>query len=203
MTSTRRQFLSLTGAAASTVVLAPLAAHAQTPTVEEVLRDPDAPVMGNPQGDVTLVEYFDYQCGYCKSMHPLVRDVVEADGNVRLVMKDWPIFGRGSQRAAELALGTVALGRYPAAVDALMATRGRLNDASIKAALKDIVPVEDANNSFYAERRKWERLLSRNDQQATALGFRGTPSFVIGQVLYPGAIDRDTLLSAIRAARAA
>ena len=64
--------------------------------IRDRLYDPDAPVQGNPEGDVTVVEYFDYQCPFCKRMHPILEEVVAADGNVRLVMKDWPIFGAPS-----------------------------------------------------------------------------------------------------------
>ena len=68
-------------------------AGADTLSRDAVLRDPDIPDLGNPQGDLTIVEYFDYQCPYCKKAAPDLAQVVREDGKVRIVLKDWPIFG--------------------------------------------------------------------------------------------------------------
>lgn len=77
--------------------------------------DPDQPVIGNPQGDVTLVEFYDYQCPCCRQGHPAILDLMRGDGNIRLVMKDWPIFGETSVHGLKLGLGAAGLGRYEAA----------------------------------------------------------------------------------------
>src|ERR1700691_1221219 len=71
---------------------------------DNVLRDPDTPSLGNPKGDLTVVEYFDYQCPYCKKMAPELAQLAREDGHLRLVLKDWPIFGEISKSAAKLAL---------------------------------------------------------------------------------------------------
>ena len=120
----RRDLLKATAVGAATLSF-PLAALAQVQlTVEEVLFDPEIPVLGNPDGDVTVAEFFDYQCPFCKRGHKDLLDVVEQDGNVRLVMKDWPIFGLASVHASSLVL---AAGEdYEKALNAVMATPGRL-----------------------------------------------------------------------------
>ena len=97
----RRQALGLFGAGTLMLGLgvAPLAARGQSDgdnvlTEALVLRDPEIPVAGNADGDITIVEYFDYQCPYCRKIAPELRQVVQDDGKVRLVLKDWPILGR-------------------------------------------------------------------------------------------------------------
>jgi protein-disulfide isomerase len=172
------------------------------PTIDEVMFDPANPVLGNPEGDVTIVEFFDYQCPYCKANHPVLNEVVEADGNVRLVMKDWPIFGAPSVRAAQLALGAASLDAYLTANDALMATEGRLDDSLIEETLAEAGLDVAALDAAYGENRDtWDGLLTRNGAQAAAFQLRGTPAFIIGTVIYPGAMDKAGLENAIAMAR--
>lgn len=170
--------------------------------VEDILNDPDQPVLGNPQGDVTVVEFFDYQCPYCKRGHPDLMAEVEADGNLRLLMKDWPIFGDASVLAAQLVLGAVADGTYLAAQSALMATPARLSEDDVRAVLTgaglDPAAMLDA---YRQNRQTWDGLMGRNSRQAAALGLQGTPAFIIGRSLYAGALDRDRLRRAIAEAR--
>lgn len=177
--------------------------EAQELTVEDVLFDPDNPVLGNPEGDVTIVEFFDYQCPYCKKNHPDLTDVVREDGNIRLVMKDWPVFGAASVRASQLALGAVDVGDYEAASDALMATPGRLSEEDIETALKgaDLDP-ETLDAAYRRNRDRWDQLMARNSRQAAQLSLRGTPAFIIGNTIYPGAMDRAALQEAVAQARA-
>ena len=195
---------SLIAAAGASLAL-PGILHAQDRqlTVEEVLHDPDAPVLANPDGDVTVVEFFDYQCPFCKQAHPLLLDVAARDSGVRLVLKDWPLFGAPSVRASQLALGAVELGEYRAVNDALMATEGRLSIESVEEAVGSEVAADRAMASYRDRRSKWDGLVSRNQMQAAAFGFQGTPSYVIGTRLYGGMIDRRTLEGAIATARKA
>ena len=93
--------------------------RAGEPSVDDVLHDPDQPVLGNLQGDLTIAEFFDYQCPFCKRGHPDLMAEVEADGNIRLVMKDWPIFGGASVLAAQMVLGAADHEHYAAAQSAL------------------------------------------------------------------------------------
>ena len=171
-------------------------------TVEDILNDPDQPVLGNPQGDVTVVEFFDYQCPYCKGGHPDLMAEVEADGNLRLVMKDWPIFGDASVLAAQLVLGAVAGGNYLAAQSALMATPARLSEDDVRATLTGAgLDPAVMLEAYRQNRRTWDGLMGRNSQQAAALGLQGTPAFIIGRGLHAGALDRDRLRRAIAEAR--
>lgn len=173
-------------------------------SVEDVLFDVDGPVQGNPEGDVTIVEYFDYQCPYCKTNHSVLRDVVARDGNVRLVMKDWPIFGAPSVKASQLALGAVERGRYEAAHDALMATEGRLSNALITETVESAgVDPDAALQAYKANRARWDGFMTRNSQQAAAFGLRGTPAFIIGTRIYAGALDERALVVAVAEARSA
>lgn len=129
-------------------------------------------------------------------------DVVRRDRGLRLVMKDWPLFGPVSLRASRLGLGSVALGRYGYVNSGLLAIRGRLTDDAVDRALRHAgVAPERAWASYLAQSGKWDQLIQRNHAQADSLGFFGTPSYVIGKVIVPGMIERDVLLAAIAQAR--
>lgn len=199
----RRQLLAAAAAGTAGLVLPALPAYAQNyPSVEEVLFDAEIPVLGNPKGDVTIVEYFDYQCPYCKKGHADVMKAVKQDGKVRLVLKDWPIFGAPSVRAASLVLAQTG-GKYQKAMDALMATPGRLTDKQIDAALKgagfDPAAMQSA---FKKDQKRVDGILARNMDQANAFGFGGTPAFIVGTKLFSGVMDEKALTEAIAQARA-
>lgn len=196
----RRDLLKATAVGAATLSF-PLAALAQVQlTVEEVLFDPEIPVLGNPDGDVTVAEFFDYQCPFCKRGHKDLLDVVEQDGNVRLVMKDWPIFGLASVHASSLVL---AAGEdYEKALNAVMATPGRLAKEDVDAAIAGAgLDPEALWQAFRKDMDRVDGILARNMDQANAFGFGGTPAFIIGTRIYSGAMDRQALLDAIAAAR--
>ena len=121
---TRRAALTLIGAgavAASGIKLARAATgDDEVLTEAKVLRDPDTPVAGNPDGNITIVEWSDYNCPYCRKLEPELRQVVQDDGKVRLVMKDWPILGPVSVTAARTALAAKFQDKYLPAHDAMM-----------------------------------------------------------------------------------
>lgn len=200
----RRQFLSVAAGSIVAAVLAPRPGRAQQLTEDEVFRDPDAPVLGNPKGDVTIVEFFDYQCPYCKKSHPDVESVVAEDGNVRLIMKDWPVFGEVSVFASQAVLGANEIGAYKQAMEALMATPASLSEDDVKrlltAAGLDLSKIAEA---VRRNDKKISDLLTRNYNQALAFNFAGTPSFVIGRTTASGVLSKDQLRDAIRKARAA
>ncbi|TQS73472.1 DsbA family protein [Rhodobacteraceae bacterium] len=194
----RRNFLII----ASAALAAPSGSYADPLAPDMVFHDPDAPALGHPQGDVTLVEFFDYQCPYCKRNHPVVEEVMAQDPGLRLVMKDWPVFGPVSRRASQLVLGAHEGGGYETALNALMATQARLSNQQVDKALKDAgIQVGAAERNYENASKKIDALLVRNDTQATGLGFFGTPGFVAGRTLYPGALDRKALMAAIQSAR--
>jgi len=172
-----------------------------SPGVEEVLFDPEIPALGNPDGNVTVAEYFDYQCPFCKRGHSELLDLVREDGNVRLVMKDWPIFGGASVHASSLVLASGE--NYEKALNALMATPGRLSKDEVDATLsKAGLDPSALLAAFRKDMDRVDGILARNMDQANAFGFGGTPAFIIGNRIYQGAMDRQALLEAIAAARA-
>jgi protein-disulfide isomerase len=171
---------------------------------DAVLRDAEIPVLGNPQGDLTVVEYFDYQCPYCKKLAPQIAQVVREDGNIRLVLKDWPIFGAVSKSAAQLALAAKYQNKYQEAHDALIGATGKLTDTNIPELLaKAGVDVEKAKQDLHAHQKTIEDLLIRNDDQAEAFGFEGTPGFIIGFFRVPGLVEMNVFKQIIADARAA
>lgn len=173
-------------------------------TKEEVLNDKDAPVLGNAKGDVTIVEYFDYQCPYCKKAHPTVEKIIKKDGNVRLVMKDWPIFGDASIFAAQAVLGAAQIGKYEVAFEALMKTKGKLTHDDIENTLTGAgLSMTEIAKAVNTHTEKISGLLDRNYNQATGFNFAGTPAYVIGSSLYPGVLDEKGLVDAIALARKA
>jgi protein-disulfide isomerase len=97
----------------------------------ELLRDPMSPVIGNPDGTVTLVEFFDYQCGFCKAAEPRLQQLVKDDPNVRLVLKEYPILSPESVVAAKAALASVKQGKYTAFHQAMLGHRGQLKTENI------------------------------------------------------------------------
>jgi len=171
---------------------------------DAVLRDPEIPVLGNPQGDLTVVEYFDYQCPYCKKLAPEIAQVVREDGSIRLVLKDWPIFGAVSKSAAQLALAAKYQNKYQEAHDALIGATEKLSDTSIPDLLtKAGVDVEKAKQDLQAHQKTIDDLLVRNDDQADAFGFEGTPGFIVGFFRVPGVVEMNVFKQIIADARAA
>jgi protein-disulfide isomerase len=195
---------------AATIVLGSLSpgvAHAQERDAlsrETVLRDPEIPAMGNPDGDVTIVEWFDYQCPYCKKIAPDLAQVVKEDGKIRLVYKDWPILGDASKYAARLVLAAKFQGKHAAAHQALISHKGRLTDSVTDEVLaKAGVDVAKAKADLDARGKEIDALLARNNEQAEAFGFNGTPSYIIGTFRVPGGLSVELFKRAIADAREA
>ncbi|MFC0220496.1 DsbA family protein [Pseudochelatococcus lubricantis] len=172
---------------------------------EMILNDPDAPVGGNPQGDVTIVSFFDYNCPFCKSTVQPLNAVLSSDGNIRHVYKDWPILTQSSVFGAKLALAAKFSNRYEDAYGALMAIDGhRVPEERMREALAG-AGFDMAQLAGEANRRDAEitTLLQRNNAQAEGLGLRGTPVFLIGQFLVAAALDEDGFRQVVKDAREA
>jgi protein-disulfide isomerase len=167
----------------------------------EVLRDATRPVGGNPDGDVTVVEFFDYNCPYCRSVAPVMNEAEAADPDLRIVYKKVPILGPNSVYAAEVALAAHRQGRYLAFHQALMradgtADPGRVLAVSAEAGL-DIERLKaDMEDPMIQE------AMDRNLVLAQALRITGTPGFVVGRQIRRGAVDLKTLQGVIQEARA-
>jgi protein-disulfide isomerase len=191
---TRRETLRLLGAGAVIlgIQIAPGSALGQGTdetvlTEALVLRDPDIPVAGNAGGDVTIVEYFDYQCPYCRKIEPDLRQVVQDDGKVRLVFKDWPILGPVSEVAARLALASKYQEKFVQAHDALIGVNARLTEPRIRELLAGAgIDVDRLDRDLAANANAIDAIIARNGDQAKAFGFRGTPSFIVGKFRVPG-----------------
>lgn len=171
---------------------------------DSVLRDPAIPAAGNLQGDITIVEYFDYQCPYCKKVHPVLSEIVKEDGKIRLVYKNWPIFGGISITAAHLVMAAQYQNKYVEAHEALMTATNRLTEPRLKELLVQAgVDVDRADADLVAQAGAIEAALKRSDDQAKAFGFQGTPAFIIGTFRVPGVLDGPGFRQAIADARAA
>jgi protein-disulfide isomerase len=162
--------------------------------------DPEAPIAGNPAGDVTIVEFNDYQCPYCKRTHQAMKSVVAADGKVKTIYKDLPILGEASKVAAVAALASVKQGKHTAFHNALMEFTGKLDRDKILD-IASSVGIDRAQLEKDMEDPKLKRTIERNLELASALGIRGTPAFVIGKQFVPGAVDAAALKQLIADAR--
>ncbi|TAJ37373.1 MAG: DsbA family protein [Reyranella sp.] len=166
----------------------------------ELLADPDSPSSGNANADVVIVDFNDYQCPYCKRAHQAVKQVVAADGKVKVIYKDLPILGEPSRIAALAALAAVKQGKHLAFHDALMETSAKLDRARILE-IAASVGLDVALLEKDMDDPKFKQLIDRNMALAGALGVRGTPAFVIGDQFVPGAVDAAALKQLIADAR--
>ena len=155
---------------------------------DALFRDPADPVLGNPAGDVTLVEFLDVRCGYCKAMAPAMAELLARDPGVRLVVKDLPILGPGSVLAARALLAAQRQGRYGPLLEALLRLRGEPTEPALQAEATRLGLDwprlrRDMDEPSVAAR------LEGNLRLARALGIEGTPALVTGTTLLPGAAD--------------
>jgi len=208
---TRRHALGIMGGVAGVLGIAAAKAHAAAPGPSDdvlseavVLRDPGIPVAGNPNGDITIVEYFDYQCPYCRKIEPELQQVAQDDGKVRLVFKNWPILGGASVYAARIALAARYQDKYVQAHEALIALNSRLTEANARELLANArVDVDRATRDLDTHGQEIDATLARNNDQAKAFGFRGTPSFIVGKFRVPGILTMAQFEQAIADARKA
>jgi protein-disulfide isomerase len=208
---TRRGVLGLLGMGALGLASGPAFAHddrdhEKVLTEALVLRDPDIPVIGNPEGDITIVEYYDYNCPYCRKVAPEIRQVVQDDGKVRLVLKDWPILGEVSKAAARMALAAKYQNKFVEAHDALIGVSSRLTEPRVRELLAGAsINMERLNADLTAKAKEIDAILKRNGDQAEAFEFRGTPSFIVGKFRVPGVLtmaEFERVISDARKAKA-
>ena len=168
----------------------------------EALRaHPMSPVSGNAEGDVTVVEFFDYRCGFCKRALPAMEALLETDANVRVVWKEFPILGPVSDFAARAAMAAHRQGGYYPVHLALMKepdlTQDRVLEIVIEAGLDPDRLRRDMEDPAI------RAYLDETRALAQEIGISGTPAFVVGGGLVPGAVDTDRLKGLVAAARAA
>jgi len=201
-THSRRDMLALLGGAALLGAMPGRAQAQAEPTEALVLHDADNPVFGNPDGDITIVEWFDLNCPYCRKLEPDLRQVVHDDGKVRLVLKDWPILGPVSVVAARVALACKFQGKYDKAHDAMIGVSSKLTEPRIYELIAGAgVDVDRAKKDLATNAKAIDGMLARNNEAAEGLGFRGTPAFIVGKFRVPGVLTMDQFEQVIADAR--
>lgn len=162
-------------------------------------------VGGNPDGDFTIVEFLDYQCGYCRKAYPEVAELLEKDGGIRLIVKEMPILGPGSDLAARAAVATLvtegpeAYGRLH---DELMTANGQISDASLDRAFER-ADVDGEKARAAMEDQEVTRRIDETLTLAKTLGISGTPTFVVADTMIRGYIPLDQMQTLIEQARSA
>ncbi len=173
------------------------------PTLEQVMNDPEMPFVGSKTADVTIAEFMDYNCPYCRKSHPALKELLATDPGVRVLYKEWPIFGPVSEYAARLALAAKWQGKYALAHDALMTAPRRF---AAKEEVRDVLrtaglDMKKLDEDAASHNDKITRLLARNSLQAEMIGLQGTPAWIIGPFIVPGGLDFAQLQEAVAEAR--
>ena len=178
--------------------------HVTGPARSFLFDDPLSPVIGNPQGTLTIVEFYDYRCPYCRVMRPRLRTLLADDKAVRLILKEWPIFGGISIYAAKVALASAWQGRFAAVHDALFALPRTIDRSSVRMAARGAgVDLARLDRDMASRALELDAALARNDAVARSLGFQGTPDFVIGAATVVGAISEGDLRRLVAKQKAA
>jgi protein-disulfide isomerase len=149
---------------------------------QDILRSPGTPSAGSADPDIVLVEYFDYNCSFCKRLNPVLTAFLESDKKAALVYKEWPILSETSKYAAELALASVWQGKYAAAHDVLMRAPHLASHLQIESLLRSAgVDLQALYRDRAAHGAEIRAILQRNDAEAAGVGIRGTPGLLIGR----------------------
>ena len=168
--------------------------------IDWILENDDLPVAGNPNGSVTVVEFYDYNCGYCKKALSDVTTLIEDEKDVKVIFMEMPILGRTSELAARWALAAADQDAFLPYHIALMQNSGPITE--------DVLERIARNNNLdiaamrkYAESDEADRLISEKSAKAAAMGISGTPAFIIDGQLYGGYIGLDAMKNAVAEAK--
>ena len=162
--------------------------------------DPSSPILGNADGDVIIVEFFDYNCGFCRRAGPALQAVLARDSNVKVVMREWPVLGEASVYAARAALAARMQGKYEAFHWGLMASAGRASEASVLRLARSL-GLDMEKLAIDMQSAAVNAHLQQTRDVAGSIGLTGTPAFVIGDHLHPGLLEQDQLEALIAQAR--
>jgi len=159
-------------------------------------------VIGNPEGDVTLIEFFDYNCGFCRQTLATVEALIEQDPKIKVILKEFPVLGPGSQEAARVSIAAskIAPEKYKELHTQLLSAQGQVNER-IALALSANLGIDTDKLQSLAQTRQVEEAIGEVYQLASELGINGTPSFIIGSELIPGAVELDILQQKVSAMR--
>ena len=168
---------------------------------DQIFNNPADPVVGNVNGDVTVVEFFDYRCPYCKRVSDSLMTLVKDDPKVKIVYKEFPILGPESVVAARIALAAHRQGKYEQVHTAFMAHKGSFEQSDLLE-LAASVGADPAKLVADMQDPAIQGQLQATESLATALGITGTPGFLFGKKLIPGAVSLDEMKKLVAAARA-
>ncbi len=171
---------------------------------EELFNDPTSPKYAPEGFDVSIVEFYDYGCGYCKKAQATVDEILKSDSKVRVIYKDFPILGEASQEMSKVsvAVNIIAPNSFRKFHDALMKTNDRGKSAALKAAKSVGIDTKKLEDTLKNEKSRIEKILQDNISLGSSIGITGTPGFVIGEELIPGAMEISTFKEKISALRA-
>ncbi|MFZ2003925.1 MAG: DsbA family protein [Stellaceae bacterium] len=174
--------------------------QALTANRKQVYDDPQSPVAGNPNGNVTLVEFFDYRCPYCKQVEPSLEKLIGEDHQLKFVFKEFPVLGPESEVAARVALAAKKQGKYDAFHRAMMNTAGHIDETVIYKVAASVGLDMDRLKQDIAS-PDIEKELKANLDLGKTLDLDGTPSFIVGTTIVPGAISAADLKQLVADAR--
>jgi protein-disulfide isomerase len=198
--------LVLTGAAACGIGAAlPLrAADRPNPMPDDLRkaleRDPTAPVLGNPEGDITLSVFFDYNCPHCRKMVGPISELISSDPQLRVVYREWPVFGEGSDFAARASLASLETGKYWQFHTGLLAMKGRAEEASVLRVARQL-GLDQAALRRGMEAEPVTRHIGLSFQLAEHMGLMGTPTFIAGDEAVFGEQSRADLADLVARGR--
>ncbi len=171
---------------------------------KQMLNDPGSPVLGAARANITVVEYFDYNCSYCRKLAPAFGELVAKDRGVAVLYKEWPIFHGVSTYAARLALATQWQGKYIQAHDALISAPRLAQEAQVDDTLRQAgIDMTRLKADLAAHGAAIDEILKRNELEANALNLRGTPGIVVGRYVVSDVDSLESLQSAVNHARKA
>ncbi|MFY0632607.1 MAG: thioredoxin domain-containing protein [Vannielia sp.] len=172
---------------------------------DALFNDANSWVGGNPEGDITIVEFMDYRCGYCKKAFPEVEELIKADGNIRFIVKEFPILGEQSVVASRFAIATLQVAgpeAYKKVHDAMMGQRGEFTEAALTSLAEqagaDPAPILAAMGSDEVS-----AVIAENHALAQAMQISGTPTFVLEDQMLRGYVPLEAMMGLVKEVRSA
>ncbi len=165
-----------------------------------LFNDPTTPYAGNPNGDVTVIEFFDYNCGYCKRVWPEIAQLLDNDSNVKFLMKDYPILGPSSELASKWALASHKQGKYFEFHKALIDSKGAVNEKKLEKIAKTL-SLDISKMKKDVQSDDVALTIQKNRALAVDLGITGTPAFLVNEAVAPGAVSYSQLKSMVEEER--